>query len=452
MNKKIVGSILTTLLLIGCGSDSTTTTTTIDNNDLNNSNTTTNLNKIGYFIDAEVEGLEYSTTTGLDGITDKYGRFQYTDGDIVTFSMGNLVLGKATPTEYGLVTPETFSNETDNVKTLILRVLQSVDIDNNPTNGIVIPSTVTSSLNNIETINISDIATEDRLLSLDNELALAIDENFDNSIDVNATLADVHFKQSLDNWNSGNRPTDAGTTGNLEDINQSTDCNNSIVDINSTPKSNLSQELKDGISHMGNEERLAYDVYHNLYDYHFEESAISINQLKNISERSEVTHVGIVQDIVRKYELNPNDFTNVVDPVATRDITFEDMPSGVYDIPAIQNLYDALYSKGTASMRDALEVGCMVEVTDIDDLDRYLVMAKDSNASDVEDSFTFLRDASYDHYWAFDGELKNIGITNGCCSLGTINGVSYCHNEYPQNEESQGNGNGQGAGQGQGRI
>ncbi len=30
---------------------------------------------------------------------------------------------------------------------------------------------------------------------------------------------------------------------------------------------------------MGNEERLAYDVYHNLYTYHVENSDIDINQL-----------------------------------------------------------------------------------------------------------------------------------------------------------------------------
>jgi len=45
------------------------------------------------------------------------------------------------------------------------------------------------------------------------------------------------------------------------------------------------------------------------------------------------------------------------------------------------------------------------------------------------DVFNFLRDGSYKHYWAFDKGLKNMGIDNGCCSLGT----NYCHPEYPQN-------------------
>jgi len=72
----------------------------------------------------------------------------------------------------------------------------------------------------------------------------------------------------------------------------------------------------------------------------------------------------------------------------------------------------------------------MVEVTDIDDLDKFLVDAY--GAEDLIKSFEFLRAGSYKHYWAFDKALKNSGVSDGCCSLGTIDGVNYCHNEYPQ--------------------
>ncbi len=91
----------------------------------------------------------------------------------------------------------------------------------------------------------------------------------------------------------------------------------------------------------------------------------------------------------------------------------------------------------------------MVEVTDVNDLNEYIEMAKNSNAPDVEEAFTFLRNASYNHYWAFDTGLKNLGIGDGCCSLGVINGVDYCHNEYPQNEEHNDSSNGQGSENGQ---
>jgi hypothetical protein len=253
--------------------------------------------------------------------------------------------------------------------------------------------------------------------------------------------------------NSGGNSSNGnnGDNGHNGDANSTQDCNNS-VDVNSSPRSTLTPELKDGIAYMGNEERLAYDVYHNLYTYHLENSNLEIRQLKNISEGSEIQHVGIVQDIVRKYSLTPDEVSIVDDPVATRDVAFEDMPSGVYDVTKIQNLYDFLYAKGVSSQQDALEVGCMVEVTDVNDLNEYIEMAQKSNASDIEEAFIFLRNGSYNHYWAFDNGLKTLGVTDGCCSLGVINGVDYCHTEYPQNEhdDSSNGQNGQQGGQNSG--
>ncbi len=60
--------------------------------------------------------------------------------------------------------------------------------------------------------------------------------------------------------------------------------------------------------------------------------------------------------------------------------------------------------------------------------------------------FTVLRDASYNHYWAFDKGLKDLGVSDGCCSLGTIDGINYCHSEYPKNEDMAIQGNGYGYG------
>ena len=212
-------------------------------------------------------------------------------------------------------------------------------------------------------------------------------------------------------------------------------------DINKYQKStSLTLQLKESLAYMGNEERLAYDIYQNLYKYHLKENNSYIKQFKNISENSEIKHIKIVQDVVRRYKLDPKDLNNVVNPVANRDIKREKMPSGVYDVPAIQELYDALYAKGTQSKKDALEVGCMVEVTDVEDLNKYLKMAKESNSADVTAAFNVLRDGSYRHYWAFDSGLKKIGIEKGCCSLGTINGVNYCQPSYPKTEGGHGKG------------
>ncbi|MCF6205463.1 MAG: DUF2202 domain-containing protein [Sulfurovum sp.] len=95
----------------------------------------------------------------------------------------------------------------------------------------------------------------------------------------------------------------------------------------------LSQELKETIAYMGNEERLAYDVYMNLYNFHIDEG-VEIKQLFNIANNSETQHIATVQNLVHRYNL---DGTTLVDnPVADSSVTQAQMPSGRYGIPAIQ--------------------------------------------------------------------------------------------------------------------
>ena len=193
-------------------------------------------------------------------------------------------------------------------------------------------------------------------------------------------------------------------------------------------KSILSQELTNTLSFMGNEERLAYDVYNELYRQY------GTKQFTNIATKSEYKHITAVQGLVKKYLLNDDvNFTNVDAPsLGYMNTAIEDMKAGTYDISEIQALYDALISKGSASEIEALKVGCMVEVVDVDDLDRDIILAQNENATDIVTLFNFLRDGSYNHYWAFDKGLKNRGVSDGCCSVGTVDGVNFCHPEYPQ--------------------
>ena len=58
-----------------------------------------------------------------------------------------------------------------------------------------------------------------------------------------------------------------------------------------------------------------------------------------------------------------------------------------------------------------------------------ITLSQNEKASDLVTVFSFLRDGSYNHYWAFDEALKGKGVSDGCCSLGT----TYCHPEYPKN-------------------
>ncbi|BBG65755.1 uncharacterized protein MJ0754 [Hydrogenimonas sp.] len=188
------------------------------------------------------------------------------------------------------------------------------------------------------------------------------------------------------------------------------------------PASTLSQELVDTLSYMGNEERLAYDVYNYLY------TKFGTKQFSNIATKSEYKHITAVQELIQKYMSDDTiEFTNVDLPsLGYINTPIESMEAGVYDISAIQALYDELTALGSESEVDALKVGCIVEVTDISDLDIDIAIAESENATDVVTVFNFLRDGSYKHYRAFDEALKNLGVEDGCCTWSEL-----CHQEYP---------------------
>ena len=425
-------AMLSAGLFIGCGSSSSSDTNT------------------GYFIDSAVEGTHYTTTSGLEGDTDEYGRFQYRIGDEVEISLGKIILGKAKPSTDGKITPRTLiedttisSDEKETVVTLMLQMLQSLDSDNNTSNGITITSDIVEKLSTLDnSIDFTDI-NESYLIDLDNHHDLGLDEDYDGHLDVNATVAHEHFQQSENQFDNGHKPDENNKYGNGSG-NGHNEFNLDAYSITST----LTQELKDSLAHMGNEERLAYDVYTNLYNY-YKDLGTEIKQFTNIATKSESKHISIVQDLVKRYDLNVSDFTNVDETIVSdNNMSASNMPSGVYDISAIQDLYDDLLALGKSSQESALKVGCMVEVTDINDLDTYVTQAEDANATDIKAAFENLRNGSYNHYWAFDKALKNIGVTNGCY-YESDELLTNKNDIYPQNEhgeENGGNTNTQGTG------
>jgi len=200
---------------------------------------------------------------------------------------------------------------------------------------------------------------------------------------------------------------------------------------NPPASSELSQDLKDAITYMYSEEGLAHDVYLNIYKIQS-----TVNQLENIATNSETKHIQAVNELAIKYDLNITKYPDTEAPYSTDDL--DRYGSGEYPVEPIQELYNLLYDKGIQSEKDALEVGCMVEVVDIDDLDEFIEYAERDNASGILATFNFLRDGSYTHYWAFDKGLKNKGVADGCCSLEPALGHNFCHPEYPQKEKGKG--------------
>ncbi len=192
------------------------------------------------------------------------------------------------------------------------------------------------------------------------------------------------------------------------------------------PLSKISQELTNTLAYMGNEERLAYDVYNALYQQY------GTKQFTNVATNGEYQHIGAVQQLIQKYNLDDTlSFTNVVDPLGYLNTPIEAMDAGLYDVPEIQALYNNLMARATDEI-EALKVGCIIEVVDVNDLTHDIALAESENATDIVTVFNFLRDGSYNHYWSFDKGLKNKGVAEGCCALGVVDGVDYCHPEYPQ--------------------
>ena len=115
----------------------------------------------GTFIDSTVEGLEYKSGVCV-GVTDSKGSFTYTEGETVTFFIGNVMLGKATAKP--LMTPldlvEEAVDENHQAVVNIARFLQSLDVDGDIDDVINISGEVRAALKSAQYINFNQ-ATED---------------------------------------------------------------------------------------------------------------------------------------------------------------------------------------------------------------------------------------------------------------------------------------------------
>ena len=92
----------------------------------------------GKLIDAAISGVNYSTSSKKAGITDKNGIYNYDHGDTVEFKLGSLTLGEVKAT--ALVTPINLAGDSLSRLQNLLVLLQSLDSDNEPGNGITIPA------------------------------------------------------------------------------------------------------------------------------------------------------------------------------------------------------------------------------------------------------------------------------------------------------------------------
>lgn len=94
----------------------------------------------GTFLDSAVEGLTYRSGSNPSGMTDANGTFSYSPGEILTFSLGRVEIGTLrdgqaviTPFDFGAAAAEN-----------IARFLQTLDEDNDPSNGIDVTAAATA--------------------------------------------------------------------------------------------------------------------------------------------------------------------------------------------------------------------------------------------------------------------------------------------------------------------
>ncbi|MGE8683611.1 MAG: hypothetical protein ACN6OV_03835 [Acinetobacter sp.] len=147
--KKTLLAISLSCLLAACGGGSS------DNDSSNggpsDGNPPTSNLQTGVLTDGPVGNVRYETSSGVKGFTNERGEFEYKAGDSVTFYLGNIELG--TTTAQAHITPIELS-EDENIRTNLLILLQSLDKDQDHSNGIAISNDAIEALAD-KTLNLS---------------------------------------------------------------------------------------------------------------------------------------------------------------------------------------------------------------------------------------------------------------------------------------------------------
>ena len=104
----------------------------------------------GVFLDSPVTNIGYITET-QNGFTNSQGQYKYLEGETVTFFIGELEFPSVTAS--GTVTPLNLANTEDTSNSTvvnIIRLLQTIDQDGDPDNGITINSAAISSATQVD--------------------------------------------------------------------------------------------------------------------------------------------------------------------------------------------------------------------------------------------------------------------------------------------------------------
>ena len=149
------------------------------------------------------------------------------------------------------------------------------------------------------------------------------------------------------------------------------------VNLDAVASGSLTATQRSALAEMADEEKMAHDLYVALGDKFPE-----VRQFQMIPN-AESRHLEAVQTLLTRY--------SIADPTVGKS-------AGEFSSARIQNLYDTLLVQGSASSTAALNVGVVVEKTDIADLN---TAGKSVTAPDVTLVYQNLTTGSEHHLAAF---------------------------------------------------
>ena len=155
-------------------------------------------------------------------------------------------------------------------------------------------------------------------------------------------------------------------------------------DENNTNYIALTQEEKDGLLFMLEEEKLARDTYVYMYNLW------GITQFNNI-KNSEQSHMDAIVTILEQ-----------------NDIEYTILPQGQFLNENLQNFYDQFVINGQISSSNALQIGATIEDFDIVDLEDYI---SNTTNSVVIAAYESLQCGSRNHLRSFVSSIENSGNT-----------------------------------------
>ena len=194
MTYKILLSCTLVLLLTACGSDDKATETQAT---LIPTPPTT---YTGIFLDSVVDGLNYKTAS-QNGQTNGLGEFTFQEDEMITFSIGGIEL-PSTPAALYLTPLELYqTNDINKIEVVnLLRLLQSLDLDGDASNGIEITESTHQLAANLN-IDFSASDFVQQTAELVGQSGAANQEL------ISATMAIEHFQLTLSQISNNNLTT-----------------------------------------------------------------------------------------------------------------------------------------------------------------------------------------------------------------------------------------------------